>query len=85
MMFTSSNQWILAGVTSNGIGCGEAAYSGLYTRVAAYQSWISTNTNGAVSTVTISASTIRSTSTTRSTSNIQRTSTTRSTSTRRHN
>ncbi len=65
MMFTSSNQWVLVGVTSNGIGCAEAAYSGIYTRVAAYQSWINTNTNGAVSTITISASTTISTSTTR--------------------
>jgi secreted trypsin-like serine protease len=55
---------VLVGVTSNGIGCAEAAYSGLYTRVAAYQSWISTNINGAVSAVTILASTTISTSTT---------------------
>jgi secreted trypsin-like serine protease len=57
MMFTSSNQWVLIGLTSNGIGCAEAAYSGIYTRVAAYQTWLNTNTNGAVSIVTTSAST----------------------------
>ncbi len=57
MMFSSNNQWVLVGATSNGIGCAEAAYSGVYTRVAAYQSWISTNINGAVSIVTTSIST----------------------------
>jgi len=57
MMFSSNNQWVLVGVTSNGIGCAEAAYSGVYTRVAAFQSWINTNTNGAVLNVNTSAST----------------------------
>jgi secreted trypsin-like serine protease len=57
MMFTSNNQWVLVGLTSNGIGCAEAEYSGVYTRVAEYQSWINTNTNGAVSIVTTLAST----------------------------
>ncbi len=42
MMFnSSSNQWILVGLTSNGIGCASAAYSGVYTRVAAFEDWIS--------------------------------------------
>jgi secreted trypsin-like serine protease len=35
MMFTSSNQWMLVGLTSYGVGCAEAAYSAVYTRVAA--------------------------------------------------
>ncbi|CAF0787106.1 unnamed protein product [Rotaria sp. Silwood1] len=30
MMFSSNNQWILVGVTSSGIGCAEAAYSGMF-------------------------------------------------------
>ncbi len=47
-MFASSNQWVLVGLTSNGIGCARAADSGVYTRVAAFQDWINTNTNGAV-------------------------------------
>jgi secreted trypsin-like serine protease len=45
MMFTTSQQWVLVGLTSSGIGCAEASYSGMYTRVAAFQSWISANTN----------------------------------------
>jgi hypothetical protein len=46
MMFSSTNQWILIGLTSSGIGCASANYSGLYTRVAAFQSWISATMNG---------------------------------------
>jgi secreted trypsin-like serine protease len=45
MMFTSSNQWLLVGLTSNGVGCAQAAYAGVYTRVAAFQSWIKSYTN----------------------------------------
>lgn len=47
MMFTPSNQWVLVGITSYGIGCAEPQYSGIYTRVAAYESWINSNTGGA--------------------------------------
>ncbi len=50
MMFTSSNQWVLVGVTSSGIGCGEAKYMGLYTRVDAFENWIRSYTNGALTT-----------------------------------
>ncbi|CAF3376444.1 unnamed protein product [Rotaria sp. Silwood1] len=46
MAFTSNNQWVLVGATSSGIGCAQANYAGSYTRVAAYQSWISTTTVG---------------------------------------
>lgn len=46
MMFTSTNQWVLVGITSNGIGCGRPSYSGVYTRVAAYKNWIQSVTNG---------------------------------------
>jgi len=45
-MFTTSNQWELVGLTSYGIGCAQPAYSGVYTRVAVYQSWIATTTGG---------------------------------------
>ena len=48
MMFTSSNQWVLVGLTSSGIGCARATDSGLYTRVAAFQDWIDMNTNHAI-------------------------------------
>ncbi|CAF0996697.1 unnamed protein product [Didymodactylos carnosus] len=40
MMFTSSHQWELVGITSYGIGCGLPDFSGVYTKVAYYQSWI---------------------------------------------
>ena len=40
MMFSSNNQWILIGVTSGGFGCARPYYSGMYTRVAAFQDWI---------------------------------------------
>ncbi len=62
MMFTSSRQWLLVGLTSYGEGCAEPAYSGVYTRVAAFQSWINLNTNGSVSTLTSSTSTTLSSS-----------------------
>jgi secreted trypsin-like serine protease len=57
MMFASSNQWVLVGLTSNGIGCARAADSGVYTRVAAFQDWININTNGAVTSLTSTVST----------------------------
>ncbi|CAF4679131.1 unnamed protein product [Rotaria sp. Silwood1] len=47
MMFNGNNQWVLVGVTSSGIGCARAAYSGMYTRVAAYQEWIQSYTDAA--------------------------------------
>ena len=46
MMFISSNQWILVGITSGGIGCARATSSGLYTRVASFQDWITTTMDG---------------------------------------
>lgn len=50
---------------SYGVGCVEAAYSTVYTRVAAYESWINSNTNGSLSTVNLFAYNTTSTSTTR--------------------
>jgi hypothetical protein len=45
MKFSSSKQWILAGVTSSGHGCARAGYAGVYTRVAFYSDWISAITS----------------------------------------
>ena len=47
MMYTISQQWVLVGVTSYGKGCARANYAGVYTRVAAYQSWIATTSSNA--------------------------------------
>ncbi|CAF0906363.1 unnamed protein product [Adineta ricciae] len=47
MMFTTSNQWVLVGLTSYGDGCARANAMGVYTRVAAYQDWIQQTTSGA--------------------------------------
>lgn len=44
MIFTSSKQWLLAGVTSYGIGCGRPTSAGVYTRVAFYLDWIRSTT-----------------------------------------
>ncbi len=54
MMFSSNNQWILIGTTSFGDGCAQANYSGVYTRVAAFQDWINTTMNTAAHTHQVS-------------------------------
>ena len=46
-MFTSENVWEQVGITSVGHGCARANYPGIYTRVAAYQSWINATMNNA--------------------------------------
>lgn len=46
MAFTSSKQWVLVGVTSYGRNCSDPHSAGVYTRVAAYQTWISSTTSG---------------------------------------
>ena len=56
MMYTTSQQWILVGVTSYGVGCARANYAGVYTRIAAYQSWIATVTGNAYTSATSSNS-----------------------------
>ena len=56
MMYTASRQWVLVGVTSYGIGCARTGYAGVYTRVAAYQSWIATTTSNAFTNPTSSIS-----------------------------
>jgi secreted trypsin-like serine protease len=34
------NQWMIAGITSYGCGCGLSNYAGVYTRVSMYIDWI---------------------------------------------
>jgi hypothetical protein len=36
----AQKRWLLAGVTSFGLGCGDARYSGVYTRASAYRDWL---------------------------------------------
>ena len=55
-MFTTSNQWVLIGLTSYGIGCASPTTAGVDTRVAYYQSWISTNTGNSYTLATSSNS-----------------------------
>ena len=59
-MFSSNNQWILVGLTSFGEGCALANFSGVYTRVAAYEDWINSNMNGGTSESSSTTSTISS-------------------------
>jgi secreted trypsin-like serine protease len=43
MRFESAQkQWVLAGVTSFGLGCADPRYSGVYTRASAYRNWLKT-------------------------------------------
>ena len=46
-MYTTSNQWVLVGLTSYGKGCARPSAAGVYTRVAYFQSWISSTTSNA--------------------------------------
>jgi secreted trypsin-like serine protease len=39
------NSWILAGLTSTGVGCARAGYPGLYTRVSTFVSFINSIIN----------------------------------------
>ena len=44
MMSISADQWVLVHLISNGVGC-DQPYAGVYTRIAAFQDWISSITN----------------------------------------
>jgi secreted trypsin-like serine protease len=49
MMFTSSQQWIVVGITSYGVGCALPRYAAVYTRVVYFLDWIySMNVTGAI-------------------------------------
>jgi secreted trypsin-like serine protease len=62
MMFSPNNQWVLVGLTSFGEGCARPDFSGVYTRVAVYDSWIRSNTNGSYWSVALSNANNRQTS-----------------------
>jgi secreted trypsin-like serine protease len=47
LMFNSNDVWEQVGITSIGYGCARPDYPGIYTRVAAYQSWINSTMNNA--------------------------------------
>ena len=44
MMYTTSEQWVLVGLTGYGRGCAQKGNAGVYTRVAVYESWIASIT-----------------------------------------
>ena len=55
MIFRSDNVWEQIGITSNGYGCAQPKYPGIYTRVAAYQTWINDTMNSAQKSFRLSA------------------------------
>jgi len=48
LMAFVNNTWVLAGLTSNGYGCAQAGYPGVYTRVSSLISFINANINSPV-------------------------------------
>ena len=68
LMAFKNSQWVLAGITSNGIGCALPDYSSLYTRVSSYIGYIQSvldnpnvaTSNSGFSTTTASAATASS-------------------------
>lgn len=54
-MAFQNNRWVVAGITSNGIGCALADYSSIYTRVSSYVSYIQSVLDSSSSATTASA------------------------------
>ncbi len=50
LMAFFNSRWVLAGITSFGDGCAQPGYPGVYTRVSAFVSFISSITNLTVNT-----------------------------------
>ena len=51
----NQRQWILAGITSYGTGCGLPSYAGVYTRVSMYNSWLQPLVTDGISEVPVNA------------------------------
>jgi secreted trypsin-like serine protease len=68
------NTWVLVGITSNGIGCAQAGYSGIYTRVSFYIPFIQNIVNNTGVTVRSTLRTTPLTSASTVTVTIQKTS-----------
>lgn len=45
LMWPSGPQYYLVGIVSFGVGCAQAAYPGVYTRVSTFMEWIVNNMN----------------------------------------
>ena len=83
LMAFVNNHWILAGITSSGIGCARAGYPGLYTRISAFIPFIESSMNtssdipmtiGSTTRVTTSSSSIVTTTLSTTSSRTQTTS-----------
>ena len=49
----NSRRWVLVGITSYGVGCGDSRYAGVYTRVSAYENWIRSLVKDGISQTTV--------------------------------
>lgn len=47
LMIFSNGRWVLAGITSIGVGCARAGYAGVYARVSVFVSFIESVINSA--------------------------------------
>ena len=45
LFYYRNGRWYAAGVVSYAIGCGQKAYPTVFTKIAAYRSWIQSNLN----------------------------------------